>query len=580
MTNISLFFLLTLPLLSGICFFFLGRLDNLRKNISLGVLLFSLIYAIIISLSPHFAWSKQIFPGFTVFLTLDKLSRLVLVFANLFGFLICLFSKDYSNGKGGYFSWLILLMVFTNLEILATDFIVFTLSWGGSIFILYMLLNLNSKFSAKKAGVILGFSYLCFIAGAIIYTSFTGSNSMFTGSTMILNRPVCWVAIVLMLIGALAKAGSGPLHTWIPTASQSAPATVMAILPASLDKLLGIYILSRICLDFFVMNNFIIGLLLITGSLTIIFAVMMALIQHDLRKLLSYHAISQVGYMVLGIGTATPIGIIGAIFHMINNSIYKSGLFLVGGAVEKKANTFELDRLGGLARYMPLTFLAAIVFSLSISGIPPLNGFASKWMLYQGAFLGLLATTNICLRFIYMFALVAAMFGSALTLASFIKFIHAIFLGQDNLKSKEKIGEASWEMLVPLLTLAAFCVMLGVFANYFVGKFIAPSFSFILDYSGSWNSIFVSVFIIMALVIGFIIWNSMNKKGVREDTFFVGGESGYSRPLFPATEFYKTIENLPLLRIYYRFLKSEDLDIYNILTLKWIFKRKNKNAKT
>ena len=115
---------------------------------------------------------------------------------------------------------------------------------------------------------------------------------MLLAGKIIVNKPICWLAFILMLIGALAKAGSAPLHTWIPTAAETTPVPVMAILPASLDKLLGIYILSRICLDFFVLNEFIIGLLLIIGALTIIFAVMLALMQHDLRRLLAFHAIS------------------------------------------------------------------------------------------------------------------------------------------------------------------------------------------------------------------------------------------------------------------------------------------------
>src|SRR4030042_5389712 len=111
---------------------------------------------------------------------------------------------------------------------------------------------------------------------------------------------------------------------------------------------------------------------------------MMSLIQHDLKRLLGYHAVSQVGYMVLGIGTGNPIGIAGGLFHMLNHAIYKSCLFLSGGSVEKKAGTTELDKLGGFAKIMPITFVTFVIASLAISGVPPFNGFASKWMIYQG----------------------------------------------------------------------------------------------------------------------------------------------------------------------------------------------------
>lgn len=588
--SICLFFLFLLPLASAIVLSLPIRQGNLKKNLSLAVFCLSLLFSAYLFLKPQSAnLSHYLFNGYTLTLGLDKLSRLIIIFANLFGTLACLYSTDYMSDKRGYFSWLLGLLAFVNLEILAMDFIVFALAWAGSIFMLYALLNLGSKASAKKAATILGFSYICFISGAYIYYIFSGSFSMSGGMSMSLTQPLAWLAFCLMLVAGLAKVGSGPFHTWIPTASESAAAPVMAILPASLDKLLGVYILSRICLDFFVLNNFVIALLLIIGSLTIIFAVLMALIQHDLRKLLAYHAISQAGYMVLGLGTGNPVGIIGAVFHMFNNAIYKSGLFLVGGAVEKQKGTFDLDKLGGLARSMPLTFVSALILALSISGVPPFNGFASKWMIYQGTLLGLSASSGFLLRFIYMFALISAMFGSALTLASFIKFIHAIFLGQDNAKEKKNTVETSWRMLTPLVVLSGLCVFLGIFSNAFIKGSLASSFSFALNYGGSWNSVFVAIFLIVSLILGFIVWKfTFSAKNVREDGYFVGGESGYGSPAFPATEFYKTIEDMPLFRRVYRFLKSPKWDIYNILekvlgglyfilALRWIFKREGKD---
>lgn len=586
MMNVSLFFLLLLPLSAGLLLFLFKGQDNLKKNLALGLLFLGFLFSVYLFLKPPSGWSRHLFSGYTLTLGLDRLSRLILLFANLFAFLVCLYSKDYMSSKRGYFSWLLLLVGFVNLEILATDFIVFILAWLGSIFVLYALLNLGSRFSARKAATILGFSWACFIAGASIYFRLSGSLATSGGMSLVLNQPLSWLAFFLMLIGGLAKMGSGPFHTWIPTAAESAPVPVMAILPASLDKLLGVYILSRICLDFFVLNDFIIGLLLAIGSLTIIFAVLMALIQHDLRKLLSYHAISQAGYMVLGLGTANPVGIIGAVFHMFNNAIYKNGLFLVGGAAEKQRGTFDLEKLGGLARYMPVTFACGLILALSISGVPPFNGFASKWMIYQGALLGLVSSPSPYLRFVYMFALIAAMFGSALTLASFIKFIHAIFLGQDNNPAGKKPAETSWKMLAPLLVLAGLCVLLGVFSNAFIKGFLAPSFSFVLSYGGNWNSAFVALFLGLALLAGFILWRAASyARKVREDTLFTGGELGYGSPSFPATEFYKTIENLPLPASLFRFLKSDKWDVYNILnrvlgglyfivSLKWVFRRK------
>ncbi|GAG46575.1 unnamed protein product, partial [marine sediment metagenome] len=233
---------------------------------------------------------------------------------------------------------------------------------------------------------------------------------------------------------------------------------VTAFLPASLDKLLGIYLLARIAMNLFVMNKAMGTVLLVVGAITIIAAVMMALIQHDLKRLLGYHAVSQVGYMLLGIGTGNPIGIAGGLFHMLNHAIYKSCLFLCGGAVEQKTGTTNLDKLGGLAKVMPITFVTCLVGALSISGVPPFNGFVSKWMVYQGVIeLGRQGDK------LWIIWLTAAMFGSALTLASFMKLIHATFLGQRaNNQASKRTNEVHWTMWLPMVILSGLCIIFGV----------------------------------------------------------------------------------------------------------------------
>jgi NADH-quinone oxidoreductase subunit L len=188
---------------------------------------------------------------------------------------------------------------------------------------------------------------------------------------------------------------------------------------------------------------------------------MMALVQKDYKKLLSYHAVSQVGYMVLGIGTAVPAGIIGGIFHMVNNALYKSCLFLTAGSVEKQAGTTDLEKLGGLARKMPLTCACFIVTACAISGVWPLNGFFSKELVFDGALERGLA-----------FYLVAVA-GSFFTAASFLKLGHAAFFGKRS-QENENVREAGLGMLLPMLVIAAICVIFGVFNGFPLAKLIQP----------------------------------------------------------------------------------------------------------
>ena len=347
-----------------------------------------------------------------------------------------------------------------------------------------------------------------------------------------------------------------PLHTWIPSASEGAPAPVMALLPGAVDKLLGIYLLLRISTDLFVLNSAMGMALMIIGSVTIIAAVMVAMVQHDLRRLLAYHAISQVGYMVLGIGTLNPVGIAGALFHMLNNSIYKSCLFLCTGAVEKKTGSTDLSDLGGLAGQMPVTFLSFLIAALAISGVPPLNGFVSKWLIYQGVI-----QTGSAASFVF---LIVAMFGSALTLASFLKALYAVFLGQKSTVTAKVRGETSIAAAAPLVVLAALCVVFGVFYGLPLRAFISPALGGAAAPAGIWQSGLATILIVGGILLGLLVAAVAGLAGrARTAPSFIGGEhADPERIRVSGAHFYDTIRKLPLLSRTYMAQEKGHLDPY------------------
>jgi formate hydrogenlyase subunit 3/multisubunit Na+/H+ antiporter MnhD subunit len=298
-----------------------------------------------------------------------------------------------------------------------------------------------------------------------------------------------------------------------------------------------------------------------------------------MRKLLSYHAVSQAGYMVLGIGTGNPIGIAGGLFHMLNNTIYKYGLFLSAGAVEHRAKTTNLDKLGGLARVMPITFVTCVIAALSISGIPPFNGFVSKWMIYQGVIeTGAGQGWGAKLWIVW---LIAAMFGSALTLASFMKLIHCTFLGARSPNVEKaglmnqtptKRGEVPWTMWLPMGVLAGLCVIFGVFAFQVpLRYFIFPSISNQLInqstnklFLGFWSPGLATLLIIVGLIIGAIIyWLGNLRKSLREDSPYIGGEVLPSETRVSGVDFYGTIKDLRGLKGIYERAEKKFFDIYN-----------------
>jgi len=235
-------------------------------------------------------------------------------------------------------------------------------------------------------------------------------------------------------------------------------------------------------------------MLMIIGALTIIFAVMMALVQKEYKRLLSYHAISQVGYMILGIGTCVPAGIIGGLFHMVNNALYKSCLFLTAGSVEKQTGKTDLADLGGLRLKMPVTCICFVVAALSISGVPPFNGFFSKELVYEGA----LERGKI-----FYFA---AILGSFLTAASFLKLGHASFFGkirEENAKTKE----APLAILIPMIVIAVTCIIFGLFNYIPIRNFIQPVLGYLPeghDFAGFPANIMLTVLTIVVLALAVI----------------------------------------------------------------------------
>jgi formate hydrogenlyase subunit 3/multisubunit Na+/H+ antiporter MnhD subunit len=482
--------------------------------------------------------------------------------------LITLYSFKFMEGKdrlGEYYGYILMTLGAAAGALFAADYIMLLVFWGVLGITLYMLVGMGgpeASSAAKKTFIIVGGADALMILGIGLIWAITGSPVI--GAVRLpLSNIYIVMAFLCLAGGAFAKAGAIPFHTWIPDSAECAPTPVMAYLPAALDKLLGIYLLTRICVDIFTLqpNSPISVFLLIIGSVTIIAAVMGALVQHNLKKLLSFHAVSQVGYMILGIGTGIPIAVAGGVFHMLNNAIYKSLLFLGGGAIENQTGTTELDRLGGLARFMPVTFISVLVAALSISGVPPFNGFFSKWMIYQGL-IELRMTSPY-----WIIWLVAAMFGSALTLASFMKIIHAAFLGQWS-ESTARAKEVPATMWVPMVLLAALCLIFGVFAYVLpLGFFILPSIKNVV-YFGFFSPTMATFLIIIGLFIGVLIyWLGKVKQAAVSRPAYIGGELLDEEMVkVSGVNFYDTIREWGPLKGLYRISEKKAFDIYEIGT--------------
>jgi len=503
-------------------------------------------------------------------LALDGLSGLMLGASGVFVFLISLYSAGFLSDEkvspSLYWANFLWVAGAASATLVSRDLLALTVFWAFMGIPFFLLVNLGSgeaDAAAKKTLIILGGSDALLILGIGLVYRLTGSFDILQGP--IPASAAATAACLCVAAAAFSKAGAVPLHSWVPDAAAASPVPVAALLPASLDKLLGIYLFARIALGLFTITPGLRALFIIIGAVTVVAAVMVALVQHDLRRLLGFHAVSQVGYMILGIATGTAVGVAGGLFHMLNNAIYKACLFLSGGAAERRAGTGELDMMGGLARVIPGTFAAAVIGALAISGVPPLNGFVSKWMVYRGLIeMGPGAG-------LWVVALAAAMFGSALTLASFVKVLHSVFLGQPQIKKAD--GPApNFLMGIGMAVLAAACVIFGIFA------FRVPLNLLILPALGAqaaaseaivglstWQPVLAAVLLCVSLVVGLGIY-LLARVPVREDVPYVGGEIGERTEgwRFSGVDFYRTISEMPGLRRLYRHAEEGWYDVYHL----------------
>jgi multicomponent Na+:H+ antiporter subunit A len=576
------FIIIMLPLLTGILLFLVPERFKIFKGIvSLAIAVNVLVLAVQIfirdsqfinaDLTPI---HQYLTPALASIVTavekfcsvnIDSLSKLIILMISIFGVLILLYSLVYDR-KGvvkNFYPYFLITLGCSSGAAISDNLLLFVFFWGALGITLYKLIagdNEESSATAKKTLILIGASDSIMILGIALLWKTTGSLSM-DKITVAVNSPAMVVAFLALLAGSFTKAGAFPFHTWVPDYTENAPATSSAFLPASLDKLLGIYFLARITTQLFLLNDWMRLILLLTGVITIITAVMMALVQHDYKKLLGYHAVSQVGYMILGFGLGSAIGVAAGLFHMVNNALYKSGLFLTSGSVEYRTGKKNIDDLGGLSSSMPVTFCCALIFALSISGIPPLNGFASKWMIYQGI-IDFGYGSGIANK-LWVLWLALAVFGSALTLASFIKFIGGIFLSRRNVEF-EKIREAPAMMWIPLVILALSCVGLGIFATRLVVPKLFMSVSGTFEFTGFWDSAFVSVLVLVSIIIGTLVYLSRNMTRLRHEDSFIGGEKIQDQTGYPTPEFYKTFTEFRSVNWIYRKASEKWFDLYDL----------------
>jgi len=422
---------------------------------------------------------------FQLTFSLDALSSFFLVPVFCVCPLAVLYVFHYMHKKaehtrtGIHFFLFNLLIIAMALVVMAGNMISFALAWElMSLSSFFLVLHEYEQQTTRRAGYIyLLFTQLgalCIFLGMGVGYGYTHSLAFASLGNLPENAKLLMFCLVLAGFGS--KAGIFPVHIWLPYAHPAAPSNISAVMSGVMIKM-GIYGIVRFY-GFLDMTSPLAGQIVLSfGMVSGVLGVIYALGKHDIKKLLAYHSVENIGIILIGIGVGMigvaqaniPMiifGFTGGLLHVLNHSLFKSLLFLGAGAVAQQTGTRQIDRLGGLIKRMPLTGKSFLVGSVSIAGLPPFNGFVSEFLIYIGAFHGLKAAGSQCV--LPMLAILALALIGGLAAACFSKVVGIVFLGEPRTQDTAVAQEAGWTMTVPMLLLAASCLVIGVWPEPFV----------------------------------------------------------------------------------------------------------------
>jgi multicomponent Na+:H+ antiporter subunit D len=434
---------------------------------------------------------------FAIYLVLDGLSVLMLTVISILGFLSCFYSISYMRNftsENNFYALLCLMIAGMNGVVLSGDIFNQYVFLEISVIASYALVafgvgkqELEASFKYQVLGGVA--SLFILMAITLIYWKTKTLNIadirelLTTGSNPYYNLMVQ----ALMLTGFGLKAAIMPFHAWLPDAHSSAPSPISAMLSGVLIKAVGIYVIIRIFFNMFPVSAQIGWLVTVLGAISMVAGVFLAYGQWDIKRLLAYHSISQMGYVVLSLGIGmliisrhgrtevAALAITGGLFHMVNHAIFKGLLFLNAGAIEYRTGTRNLREMGGLSAAMPATSATSFVASMAISGIPPFNGFFSKLIIIVAAIKGQ-----------FYFLALLAVIVSIITLASFLKFQRYAFFNKET-RERTNIKEVPWPMVFSMVTLAVLCLALSALAFTFLREAVLSPAVDLLVNTGSYS---------------------------------------------------------------------------------------------
>lgn len=422
---------------------------------------------------------------------LDPLSAFFVLALGVVAAAVSIYSVGYlreSRGSGvlGFFYNVLLLslaLVFT-----AANAFFFLVAWEMMALSAYCLVSFeHDKAQTRRAGIvflIMSHAGTGLLLIAFLLLASAGGSLDFSAFRTVASSLPAWehgAVFVLFFLGFGVKAGIIPLHVWLPEAHPVAPSNISALMSGIVIKT-GIYGMARVFFDFFDAPPVWAGMLVLAaGAISALLGVLYALMEQDLKRLLAYSSIENIGIILIGFGATlmfhalghhglAAIALTAGLFHALNHAIFKSLLFLGAGAVLHATHTRNMEHMGGLIRRMPVAALCFLVGAIAISGLPPLNGFVSEWLTYQALLAGFGSSQSLT-RVTFPAAGALLALTAALAAACFVKAFGITFLALPRSDAAAQAKEASFSMLAGMTILAAACVALGLGATWIIPMF-------------------------------------------------------------------------------------------------------------
>ncbi len=464
---------------------------------------------------------------------------------------IMLYSYSFFKENDGFFALMLLSLLATFGILLSRDMLSLFLFWEMMSWSSFLLVYRSKDKNAIMSYLIFSvFAAFAILFGIIIL--WHENSSLLLSDILNISGKLGFVAIASIITGFAVKAVIMPLHAWAPFVYSKCDEPFVAFLSGGLSKLgyYGIFLFLFSLKGVDILQNYMTNvswnyLLAVFGALSAFFATLIAILQDDLRKLLAYSSIGQLGYIAIGFGIGTPLAITGALFQAFNHAFFKAVLFLAAGIVAYRTGKWKISELGGLAYKMPFTFMATLFAIFALAAIPITSGFASKWLLYEAA---------IQQKYVFI-APIMLIAGVGAFLYSF-RILYGVFLGENR---HDSVEEAPKSMIAALFILVLPLIIFVVFPGYML-DLMKPALQaagiesiahtkFAIETSlAKYNSIAVLITLMVAMIPALVIYKTRKHRVTSfEDNYLAGEPYELHKPaMHAANNYYKPLKKVLL----------------------------------